>query len=139
MIEVMRPSCAILLDELFEAKLFDALMLKLQLARLRSERQFPKLAKRVKEIVFRQGGQYKLGKGCPACKNTGFLGRMGIFEILLMNEEIRKQVLANSSTDVIRRTAIKSGMKTLLLDGIDKAWSGQTTLSEVIRVTATMV
>lgn len=99
----------------------------------------PEEAKRVKEIVFKQGGQYKIEKGCPACRNTGFMGRMGIFEILLMNEDIRKQVLAHSSTDIIRRTAVKSGMKTLLMDGIDKAWSGQTTLSEVIRVTATMV
>lgn len=99
----------------------------------------PAEADAVKKLVFRQGGQYKIEKGCAACRNTGFAGRTGIFEVMLMNEAIRKQVLAHSSTDVIRRTAIESGMKTLLMDGIAKAWTGQTTLSEVIRVTATMV
>ena len=93
----------------------------------------------IKEIISRPGAQFKSAVGCPACRGTGYLGRTGIFEIMLMNEELRKQVLSHSTTDDLKRTAVKSGMKTLLMDGIEKSWAGITTLPEVLRVTATMV
>lgn len=100
----------------------------------------PEEAKLVKELILRPGADYKVEKGCQACRNTGYSGRMGIFELMLMNEEIRKHILDHAPTDVIKRTAIKSGkMRTLLMDGITKARAGSTTLSEIIRVTATMV
>jgi type IV pilus assembly protein PilB len=96
-------------------------------------------ARLVKELILRPGADYKVEKGCPACRG-GYIGRMGIFELMLMNEEIRKHILDRAPTDVIRRTAIKSGrMRTLLMDGIAKARTGSTTLAEVIRVTASMV
>ncbi|MBU2572576.1 MAG: GspE/PulE family protein [Elusimicrobia bacterium] len=94
----------------------------------------------IKELILKPGAEYKVEKGCSACRNTGYLGRTGIFEMMLMNEEVRKQVLDHSPTDLIRRTAIQtSKMRTLLMDGILKARTGVTTLAEVIRVTATMV
>ncbi|MBI4656948.1 MAG: type II/IV secretion system protein [Elusimicrobia bacterium] len=94
----------------------------------------------VKELILEANANYMVEKGCPACRNTGYVGRTGIFELMLMNEDIRKQVLEHSPTDVLRRTAIQAGkMKTILMDGIMKARSGVTTLSEVIRVTATLV
>jgi len=93
----------------------------------------------IKEIIARPGAQFKSAVGCPACRGTGYLGRTGIFEIMLMNEELRKQVLSHSTTDELKRTAVQSGMKTLLMDGIEKSWAGITTLPEVLRVTATMV
>ncbi|NLO90651.1 MAG: Flp pilus assembly complex ATPase component TadA [Elusimicrobia bacterium] len=93
----------------------------------------------IKEIISRPGAQFKNAVGCPACRGTGYLGRTGIFEIMLMNEELRKQVLSHATTDQLKRTAIQSGMKTLLMDGIEKSWAGITTLPEVLRVTATMV
>ncbi len=97
-------------------------------------------AKLITEMILKPGANYKVEKGCPKCRNTGYLGRTGIFELMLMNEEIRKQVLDHSATDIIKRTAIEQGkMKTLLMDGIIKARDGVTTLSEIIRVTATMV
>jgi len=100
----------------------------------------PAEGKVVKDLILQPGADYKIEKGCPACRNTGYMGRTGIFELMLMNEEVRKQVLDHSPTDMIRRTAIQTGkLRTLLMDGIGKARSGQTTLSEVIRVTATMV
>jgi len=99
----------------------------------------PAEAKAIKEIIFKPGSNFKIEKGCPACRNTGYLGRTGIFEIMIMNEELRKQILSHASTDSIRRTAVQHGMQTLLMDGIYKAWMGTTTLSEVLRVTATMV
>ena len=100
----------------------------------------PAEGKLVKDLILKPGADYKVEKGCPACRNTGYLGRTGTFELMLMNEEVRKQVLDHSPTDMIRRTAIHTGkLRTLLIDGIGKARAGITTLSEVIRVTATMV
>ncbi|NLI09143.1 MAG: type II/IV secretion system protein [Elusimicrobia bacterium] len=94
----------------------------------------------VKEMILAPGANYKVEKGCPQCKGTGYLGRTGIFELMLMNEEIRKKVLDHSPTDIIKKTAVQTAkMRTLLMDGIVKAREGVTTLSEVIRVTATMV
>lgn len=81
-----------------------------------------------KNIIF-----YK-GKGCKVCKNTGYKGRIGIYELLVMNESIRELVLAKGSSDAIRKVAQKAGMKTLMEDGIRKAIDGTTTLEEVIRV-----
>jgi type II secretory ATPase GspE/PulE/Tfp pilus assembly ATPase PilB-like protein len=100
----------------------------------------PAEARAVREIIYKQGGKFKIEKGCPACRNTGYLGRTGIFEMMLMNEELRKHVLDHSATDAIKRAAVQSGgMRTLIMDGMNKAWLGQTTISEVLRVTATMV
>ena len=100
----------------------------------------PAEGKIVKELILKPGAVYKVEKGCPECRNTGYMGRTGIFELMIMNEEIRKQVLDHAPTDLIKRTAVQTGkMRTLLMDGILKARAGVTTLSEVIRVTATMV
>jgi len=75
------------------------------------------------------------GKGCPACKNTGFLGRIGIFEVLVLNETIRKMVEERNSADTIRNKAIELGMKSLREDGLEKARLGLTTIEEILRVT----
>lgn len=100
----------------------------------------PVEGKIIKELILKPGAAYNVEKGCPECRNTGYIGRTGIFELMIMNEEIRKQVLDHAPTDLIKRTAVQTGkMKTLLMDGIIKARTGVTTLAEVIRVTATMV
>ncbi len=75
------------------------------------------------------------GKGCEACAYTGYYGRQGIFELLAVDEEIRKMVLKNADSNEIRRTARQQGMRTLLEDGVEKVRAGKTTLSEVLRVT----
>jgi type II secretory ATPase GspE/PulE/Tfp pilus assembly ATPase PilB-like protein len=100
----------------------------------------PVEGKVVKEMILAPNANYRIEKGCPQCRNTGYLGRTGIFELMLMNEELRKKVLEHAPTDMIKKTAIQNAkMRTLLMDGIVKAREGITTLSEVIRVTATMV
>ncbi|MCX7905502.1 MAG: GspE/PulE family protein [Elusimicrobiales bacterium] len=102
----------------------------------------PLEAKIVKELLLQPNAEYRVANenGCSECRNTGYMGRTGIFELMLMNEEIRKEVLNHSTTDIIKKVAIQTGkMRTLLMDGILKARSGITTLAEVIRVTATMV
>lgn len=75
------------------------------------------------------------GKGCRACKNTGYRGRTGIYEIMPMDDDIRELTLSGASSDVIKTQAIKNGMITLRQDGLLKALKGITTLEEVLRVT----
>jgi type IV pilus assembly protein PilB len=74
------------------------------------------------------------GRGCDNCRGTGFRGRLGIFELLILSSKIRELTFAEAPTSDIRRTAITEGMKTLYLDGIDKVLRGVTTLEEVLRV-----
>ena len=75
------------------------------------------------------------GKGCSECSDTGYKGRMGIYEILIITEEIQELVFKNVSSFEIRQFAKKNGMKTLREDGIEKVMAGLTTISEVIRTT----
>jgi len=74
------------------------------------------------------------GKGCKACNNTGYMGRTGIYEILLVNEEIKKMILQKASSDAIKQKAVGLGMRTLKQDGWEKVLAGRTTLEEVLRV-----
>ncbi len=76
------------------------------------------------------------GEGCRACSNSGFKGRLGIYEILVMDEVLRDLTISGASADKLRRAAIDSGMKTIRVDGIGKALEGLTTVEEVFRVTA---
>ncbi|MFC1621176.1 GspE/PulE family protein [Candidatus Omnitrophota bacterium] len=75
------------------------------------------------------------GKGCESCKFTGYRGRTGIYEFLLMHEGVRELVLHRSSADQIKKKALELGMHTLRMDGWDKVKKGLTTIDEVIRVT----
>jgi type II secretory ATPase GspE/PulE/Tfp pilus assembly ATPase PilB-like protein len=73
------------------------------------------------------------GMGCNLCANTGYLGRTGLFEILVMSEEIRRMLLSNASAGDIRAKAIKEGMITMKHDGMLKVKEGITSVSEVLR------
>jgi len=75
------------------------------------------------------------GKGCEHCSHTGYYGRSGIFELLLVNDEIRRLILKNSDSNQLRDAARQHGMKTLLEYGADRIKLGMTTLAEVLRVT----
>lgn len=75
------------------------------------------------------------GKGCKNCNATGFMGRVGIFELMLMNDDIRRLTITNSESNELRRQAIRDGMRTLRDDGWLKVIDGTTTISEVLRVT----
>jgi len=74
-------------------------------------------------------------KGCPACMNTGYRGRTAIFEIMVMDEEIKKLILKTSDANQINDLAIGRGMRTLLQHGAEKVLQGITTIEEVLRVT----
>jgi len=73
------------------------------------------------------------GKGCPVCQNTGYVGRIGIFEILEMQESIRKLIMSKANASQIRDEAIKFGMRTMIEDGLEKVENGITTIEEIIR------
>jgi general secretion pathway protein E len=75
------------------------------------------------------------GRGCENCIDTGYIGRTGIFELLKMSSKIRQMVQLKKSSEEIKDEAIKEGMLTLREDGLNKAFEGTTTLSEILRVT----
>jgi general secretion pathway protein E len=75
------------------------------------------------------------GGGCEQCASTGYYGRAGVFELLVVEDEIRKLILKNADANQMRVVAREHGMRTLLEDGADKIKAGMTTLSEVLRVT----
>jgi len=77
-------------------------------------------------------------KGCNMCMQTGFRGRTAIFEILVVDDEIKKLVLKTSDANQINELALKQGMITLQQDGILKVLSGITTIEEVLRVTRSL-
>lgn len=75
------------------------------------------------------------GKGCNVCHKTGYVGRVGIFEILELSDVIKKLVTQKADSDVIAKQAIAEGMTTMMDDGLDKIQLGVTTVEEVLRVT----
>ncbi|MBL8830597.1 MAG: Flp pilus assembly complex ATPase component TadA, partial [Planctomycetaceae bacterium] len=75
------------------------------------------------------------GKGCGNCSKTGYRGRLGIYELMMMTARVRELSFQGASAQDIRKVAIAQGMKTLYRDGIDKAMRGITTLEEVMRIT----
>ena len=77
------------------------------------------------------------GKTCPNCKGSGYKGRVGVYEVLRMNEELATAVSSGASTDVIRQLALESGMVTLLGYSLDLVRQGHTTLEEVGRMILT--
>jgi len=79
--------------------------------------------------------KFTKGKGCEECRKEGYKGRLGIFEVLEVNEGVGKLINSNATSEEIEKEAIKSGMTTMLEDGIIKAVQGITTLEEIMRVT----
>jgi len=75
------------------------------------------------------------GSGCKECGGTGFVGRMGVYELMLMDDDIRRLTITNSDSTKLRRAATQNGMVTLREDGFKKVANGLSTVSEVLRVT----
>lgn len=75
------------------------------------------------------------GKGCRQCSHTGYIGRVAIFELIEVNEEIRSMVMDKRPTSEIKNKACEFGMTSLREDGFEKVKKGITTFEEVIRVT----
>jgi type IV pilus assembly protein PilB len=81
------------------------------------------------------GKKFYRGRGCDACNNTGYKGRVGLFELMIMNDNLRDMIMQNASRDELRDTARSYGMVSLRDAGMAAAYEGRTTLEEVIRET----
>ena len=103
------------------------------------EISFAKISKILsKDLAFKfSKGKEKImifrGRGCPLCQQTGYLGRVGIFEILEMTQPIKELVIEKADAQTIREKAQKLGMVTMIEDGLQKVEEGITTLEEVLR------
>jgi general secretion pathway protein E/type IV pilus assembly protein PilB len=83
----------------------------------------------------KEGAVIYRSTGCRACRNVGYRGRVGIFELLVTTETIRQLSHDRSSTWTIKQAAIREGMRTLRQDGWVKVLTGRTTVDEVVRAT----
>jgi len=81
------------------------------------------------------GKKFYRGKGCERCNRTGYKGRLGLFELLIMNDDLRDMVMRNASTEDLREAARKGGMVTLRDSGMNGMFAGLTTAEEIIRET----
>jgi type II secretory ATPase GspE/PulE/Tfp pilus assembly ATPase PilB-like protein len=89
------------------------------------------------ETIHYKGDQrrsFVRGEGCPKCHDTGFIGRTGIYEVMVVDREIRELISRNGGSDEIRDCFRRAGGKTLLEQGIRLAEKEQTSLDEVMRV-----
>jgi type II secretory ATPase GspE/PulE/Tfp pilus assembly ATPase PilB-like protein len=73
-------------------------------------------------------------RGCDNCNGIGFRGRLGVFEMMAMNNELRRLAFERTATNKIRKAALSSGMKSLLVDGRNKILGGITTAEEIVKV-----
>ncbi len=83
-----------------------------------------------------QGATFMKGKGCPLCGNTGYKGRVGLYEVMPITPEIRDMILKHQPVTTLRAKAVEQGMLTLRMDAFGKAKQGVTTIEEMIRETA---
>jgi general secretion pathway protein E len=74
-------------------------------------------------------------KGCATCFNTGYLGRKAIYELLIIDDEIRQLIMKNTDSATLKSIAMQKGMRTLRQDGADNILKGITSVDEVVRVT----
>jgi type II secretory ATPase GspE/PulE/Tfp pilus assembly ATPase PilB-like protein len=91
------------------------------------------LPPRLRMSGYRIPSAFYKGKGCPECDGTGFGGRIGIYEVLVVSPSVREAILNQSSSVVIKDIAIAEGMTTMFEDGLLKAEEGKTTISEILR------
>jgi type II secretory ATPase GspE/PulE/Tfp pilus assembly ATPase PilB-like protein len=84
----------------------------------------------------RGNSQFRRGSGCPRCLNSGYRGRIGVYEMVNMNTEMQLAIERNASTAQLRAEALKNGMRPMWQDGLDKARLGTTTLEEVAMIAA---
>jgi type IV pilus assembly protein PilB len=82
-----------------------------------------------------KGKPFFYGRGCEICNNTGYKGRLGIYEIMTFNDEIRELVMNHASTNILRTAAKKGGMKILRENGLAAIYDGVTTIEEVVKET----
>lgn len=131
---LVASTVSIIIAQRLVRKICDSCRSSISVHRIEIERNIPR------DIIlkhFSQGEHIEMyrGKGCKVCHFTGYLGRIGIFEILEVSENIKKLITEKRDSSVIAQAAISEGMTTMLDDGLDKVKKGLTTFEEVLRVT----
>jgi len=105
----------------------------------RCRREFNPTEEMLMELNLRpadvRGKQFCYGPGCDSCNNTGYRGRLGIFEMLILDDELREVILSQGSTQAIRAMAVRKGMRTLRESGLLTMYDGDTTIEEIVRET----
>jgi type II secretory ATPase GspE/PulE/Tfp pilus assembly ATPase PilB-like protein len=102
----------------------------------RCKKPYPAAPELLKSLGIEAGAvTFYRGEGCPACKNSGYQGRIGIYELMEMNDDIRRLIVAKASSSAINASAAQKGSKTLRQEGLTRAASGITSVEEVLRVT----
>jgi type IV pilus assembly protein PilB len=97
-----------------------------------AEEQLMELELRADDVA---GKVFYYGKGCEMCNNTGYKGRQGLYEIMMLDDEMRDMIIKHASTQVLRAEAKKRGMRTLRTCGLMAIFDGVTTIEEVVRET----
>ena len=80
------------------------------------------------------GGAFYRKRGCPRCNQTGYRGRVGVYQLLTMSEEMESLAAAKAPRDEIERAAMRTGMRSLWDDGLAKVAAGLTSVEELVRV-----
>jgi type IV pilus assembly protein PilB len=97
-----------------------------------SERELLQLALTPEDVA---GRVFFFGRGCDYCNNTGYRGRLGLFETMILDEELKELIMKHASSAVLRQEARKRGMRTLREAGLLTIYDGATTIEEVVRET----
>jgi general secretion pathway protein E len=87
------------------------------------------------DVPLKEGSKFYIGGGCDKCFQTGYRGRTGIYELMLIDAEIQNLVYQRTSAGIIKKAALDAGLQTLRMDGARKVLAGITTIAEVLRVT----
>ena len=82
-----------------------------------------------------EDNKFYRGRGCSSCLNTGYSGRTGIFELMILDDKLKHLILKSSDANIIKQRSVEQGMATLQQDGAQKVLDGITTIEEVFRVT----
>jgi type IV pilus assembly protein PilB len=96
------------------------------------EEEIMELGLRMEQV---EGKKFCVGKGCENCNNSGYRGRVALFEIMTMDDTMREMVMKNANTAQLRRYARQRGMRTLRESGLMSIYDGVTTIDEVVRET----
>ena len=99
-----------------------------------SDVEFKSLSESLPEELLDDHRKFYQGKGCDECEGSGYKGRIGIFEILEMDEKIREAIMKRENSSIITHISVQNGMTTMLEDGFRKAVEGKTTIEEILRV-----
>ncbi|MCK4887426.1 MAG: Flp pilus assembly complex ATPase component TadA, partial [Planctomycetes bacterium] len=79
--------------------------------------------------------KFYMGAGCSKCFQTGYRGRTGLYELMMVNDDIKELIYKRESAGIIKKVALEAGLQTLRMDGARKVLNGETTIAEVLRVT----